>query len=123
MSSFKLRPHHALCIRFFEGRGYSEEFTENMCRTIEGLKENPTVEIVCGADMLCAKCPNLSGDDCINCEESVTSLDRKVMELCGFSEGEISAKEFFTTAQERIINSGKMKYVCGECTWSEICFK
>jgi hypothetical protein len=127
MSDFKairLRPHHALCIQFFRGRGYSEAFTENMRKTVEELKLNPTVKIVCKADVLCAKCPNLSGGDCVNSDESVARLDAKVSELCGFSVGEeISAKDFFTAAREKIIAPGKMKSVCGECSWSDICFK
>ena len=30
MDEILLRPHHALCIRFFEGKGYSSEFTKSL---------------------------------------------------------------------------------------------
>ena len=26
----RLRPHHGMCFQFYNGKGYSEEFTENM---------------------------------------------------------------------------------------------
>jgi hypothetical protein len=124
MSEFKLRPHHSLCIQFFIGNGYSKEFTENMYKTIELLKSNPVIQIVCQADNLCVKCPNLAGNDCINSNEGVAEIDKKVMEICGFSDKDkISAKEFFTRSKENIINAGRMKEVCGGCLWSDICLK
>jgi hypothetical protein len=124
MIKFFLRPHHALCIQFFVGNGYSAAFTKNMYETIAGLKTNPTLQVVSKADMLCAKCPNLQGEDCIHCDDSVAALDKAVMELCGFSDGDcLSAKEFFTTAREAIIDVGKMKDVCGNCSWRGICFQ
>lgn len=30
MSEFLIRPHHMLCLQFFEGKGYSSEFKEAM---------------------------------------------------------------------------------------------
>lgn len=116
------RPHHALCISFFQGKGYSREFTENMYRVIESLKENPNVKITLAGDQLCEKCPNLQNGDCVN-REKVCETDRRVSQLCGFTDGEImSANDFFSRAKEQIITCGKMKYACGECRWSDICF-
>ena len=53
MQELKLRPHHALCVRFFEGKGYSEDFTKNMYSVIEKLNNDPVIKIVFGYDDLC----------------------------------------------------------------------
>lgn len=53
MSECKIRFHHGLCIGFFEGKGYSREFTENMTDVIEFLnRENPVTEITLKSDMI-----------------------------------------------------------------------
>ncbi|MGN0622606.1 MAG: DUF1284 domain-containing protein [Oscillospiraceae bacterium] len=123
MSAYRIRPHHALCIQFFEGKGYSEEFTENMTRLIGELEKNALVEIVCGSDVLCKKCPHCKDNGCESGEKT-ERYDRAVMELCGFCEGEIlSAGEFLKAAEEKIIFAGKLEQVCSECAWSYICFK
>ena len=31
----KLRAHHGMCLAFFEGKGYSSAFTENMGKVLE----------------------------------------------------------------------------------------
>ena len=35
-----LRPHHSLCIQFFEGKGYSPQFVDGMTKTIKMLEQN-----------------------------------------------------------------------------------
>lgn len=121
MSKYRLRPHHALCLQFFSGHGYSSEFTDNMVKMISFLKENPQVEIASAADDLCRSCPNLIGSDCKDCKD-VGEKDRRVCIECGFSYGDIiTAEKFFKTAYNRIIADGKLREVCGVCQWSDIC--
>ena len=43
MSKFLIRPHHLLCMRYFQGCGYSDEFTENMRYVISNLKNGSEV--------------------------------------------------------------------------------
>ena len=45
----KIRPHHGMCFSFFQGKGYSGAFTENMAAMKERLEENPEVTLLCGA--------------------------------------------------------------------------
>ena len=45
---YKIRPHHGLCIAFFEGKGYSPEFVRHMEQTIANLKQ-ATIQLVQGA--------------------------------------------------------------------------
>ena len=40
-----LRPHHLLCILFFEGKGYNKEFTLNMQNIINNLSHNTKIKL------------------------------------------------------------------------------
>ncbi|MDE6540220.1 MAG: DUF1284 domain-containing protein [Ruminococcus sp.] len=116
MSKYKLRPHHALCINFFEGKGYSNEFTENMTRVIENFHENPIIEITTGDDVICSKCP------CTDCHDKALSYDMKVIDICGIA-GSISWENLQKNIREKIINAGKLKEICSDCQWFSICEK
>lgn len=117
MLKYKLRPHHGLCINFFEGKGYSQEFTENMTSVIELLNsENPETELTTNHDIICCCCP------CTDCHDKALSYDLKVMEICGVSEN-IRWKDFRKKVHEKIISTGRLKEVCGNCQWFYICEK
>lgn len=121
MSELQLRPHHALCIQFFCGHGYNEEFTLNMKRTINEMGDGTIIEITCGEDILCSHCPNLKNGKCIS-EGKVSEYDKCVAEICGFYNGlKITAHKFFKTAKEKIILSGKLNTVCKGCQWLNLC--
>ncbi len=124
MSECKIRFHHGLCIGFFEGKGYSREFTQNMTDVTEMLnRENPETEITLKSDIICRKCPNLKDGICKS-NEKVSQYDRKVMDLCGISDGEkIRWKDFRKKVNDRIISAGKLKEVCSDCQWLYICEK
>ncbi len=124
MSECRIRFHHGLCINFFEGKGYSQEFTENMTVVAEMLdRENPETEITLNNDIICGKCPNLTDGICRSIEK-VSRYDRKVMDLCGISDGErISWKDFQKKVNEKIISAGKLYEVCHDCQWLYICRK
>ena len=115
------RPHHALCIQFFEGKVYSTEFIENMSGIIESLKNNPEIMITFRCDVLCRKCPNLVNGEC-SCSEKSERYDRKTAKLSGFSEGAvIRADEFFSSARTAVILGERLDEVCGDCCWNQIC--
>ncbi|MDE6671865.1 MAG: DUF1284 domain-containing protein [Ruminococcus sp.] len=116
MSEYKIRPHHALCINFFEGKGYSTNFTENMTRIIENLQKNPLIEITTVHDVICSKCP------CTDCHEKATSYDMKVLDICGIS-GKIRWNDLQEIIHEKIISTGKLHEVCVDCQWFYICGK
>lgn len=124
MSEFLIRPHHMLCLQFFEGKGYSDGFVENMARVKEILeKENATVHIVKGTDDICAGCPKNIGGQCEN-EESVRQHDERVYQQVIDKVGSKADWRKITNAiYEEIIKSGKMEQTCGKCRWSGICFK
>lgn len=117
MSEYKIRPHHCLCINFFEGKGYSTDFTENMTAVIELLnRENPVVEVITDRDIICRSCP------CTDCHDKALSYDLKVMDICGLS-GRMHWEDLRQTVSEKIIESGRLKDICGNCQWFYICEK
>lgn len=123
MSKYFIRPHHMLCLQFFEGKGYSKEFVENMIKIHGKLKEeNPQIEIVAGADCICENCPNRCGDVCEN-EESVLKHDKRVYEKVRDIIGTETDWDTITKAiKKNIIEPGLIKEVCAECIWSDICY-
>lgn len=72
-----LRIHHLLCIPLFVGHGYSGSFCENMAHMIRRLEENQDAPLtaVCGADMICAGCPNLTAEGA--CKSSGVQVEQK----------------------------------------------
>lgn len=117
----KLRAHHGMCLAFFEGKGYSEEFTEHMQTVLDAMTDNPGLQVVATEDVICQKCPNLEKGVC-KTERLVREYDQKVLADCGLKENsEISWIEFSNLVKEKIIASGKRKGICGNCQWTEIC--
>ena len=61
-----LRPHHGMCFQFYEGKGYSADFTDHMGRVIKELEADPEQKVVLKAetDIVCENCPNNEGGVC-----------------------------------------------------------
>ena len=123
MQSYKLRPHHGLCTAFFEGKGYSSDFTANMKNMINMLESlDPNVALTVGTDIICGKCPNNLNSICRSPKPPI--YDEKVLEITGLSENNILKWSVFrSTVREKIITSGRLNEVCGDCQWYEICAK
>ena len=73
-----LRAHHGLCLRFFQGKGYSGAFVENMAQKKAMLEENPLVRLTDQADEICRACPNNLSGQCESAEK-VRRYDREVL--------------------------------------------
>ena len=39
-NSICLRPHHGMCLAYFEGRGYSREFAEHMGKILDIMERD-----------------------------------------------------------------------------------
>ena len=122
MSEYSIRPHHMLCLQFFEGKGYSDEFSKNMMKIKDSLdSEDPVVKIVKGVDDICFLCPNRKDKLCKD-EELVNSYDQRVMEnVEGHIGDKISWSELSGAVHSSIIENGKMTGICSDCQWAEIC--
>lgn len=68
-------------MRYFQGCGYSDEFTENMRYVISNLKNDSEVILTRGCDDICRKCPNNSKNMCCD-GEKVKSYDSAVISSC-----------------------------------------
>lgn len=121
MSALLLRPHHALCLRFFRGKGYSPEFVANMTAIQAALTPEAPVELAGGADRVCAFCPNRRGELC-EAQEKVARYDRAVLDRCGLAAGQILPfGTLEALAEARILAPGAREAVCGDCQWTELC--
>ena len=100
-----LRPHHGMCLAYFEGKGYSDGFTVNMQKMLEFFEKGADIELTVSGDEICKECPNL-----------------KELEACGLSEkAQMRFQEFVENVQKNVIESGKRVEICGNCQWNEIC--
>lgn len=116
----KLRGHHLICLNFFRGEGYSEEFIKNIYSVI--LKEK--VEIVKGADDVCAMCPYLKDNKCSSNEytdEKITLQDKEALELLGFRSGMIVDWRIISDKLPRIMEEWKKQF-CLDCGYQIVCF-
>ena len=120
-----LRPHHGMCFQFYEGKGYSEDFTDHMGRVIRECEGEPDqlITLTCSTDVVCRNCPNNESGICTT-EEKVQRYDSEVLKTCGLKDGdEISYKRFLSLVKEHVIDTGKRGEICGDCSWDYICGK
>lgn len=118
-----LRPHHGLCIQQFVGKGYSEEFVDNMKAVIRSLDGQPQqeIELCCKADDLCSSCPHRREQGCAS-GQKVEEYDAACLALCGYTPGQrVPWQEFREAAARKIIRAGKLQAVCRECEWLPLC--
>lgn len=117
-----LRPHHALCLHFFEGRGYSDGFVENMTKIKALLEESdPELMLVCECDEICAGCPH-SSCGCCECDEKVSRYDSAVLRLLSLRDREVLRySRLSSAAYDRIISPGRLGEVCSGCQWESLC--
>lgn len=119
----RLRPHHALCLRHFVGKGYSQEFVQNMTALHERLNggNRQMVQIIMHRDSVCVACPH-DVDFACESEEKVQRLDRAVADACGLRSGQwISWQELCQLIDDRVMPGGRMPDVCEICEWYSLC--
>ena len=123
MSGIKLRPHHLLCVGYFEGKGSSDSFSRSMEQVKELTLQNPGITLQCCADEVCRACPNRVGNAC-RTQEKVMRYDGEVLRLLeSEEEGCSDWKSLRNLTEEKILNCGKRRQICGDCAWDEICRK
>ena len=117
MCRFSIRPHHLLCLQFFEGKGYSGEFVKHMAEIQEQLlQKNPVINID-----ICKNCPNNEHGQCSK-EASVSGNDKRTYEMIKSSlKEEQTWKDLTQLVYRNIIDKNKLKQVCDVCRWSDIC--
>ena len=86
METYKIRAHHGMCLAFFEGKGYSDHFTQHMGNIKKKLEKNMVICLADDTDEICKYCPNNKNGICES-EEKILSYDRAVLRLCGLEAG------------------------------------
>lgn len=118
---YEIRAHHGLCLNFFKGKGYSNEFTENMAEIKKALADNPLVCVTSQADAICSVCPKNTCGACED-ENKVFEYDRQVLLRCNISDGEIIPfPDFEKLIHNNILKTGKRREICGDCQWDSLC--
>lgn len=121
MLKYSIRPHHLLCMCFFEGKGYSKEFTKNMQYIIDNLKLTTKITLSDNTDCICQKCPyNLSG----KCKsfEKVKNYDEAVLKMCLLKTNTEYSFEFLNkVVKNEIIEKNDLQSVCRDCQWYSVC--
>lgn len=116
-----LRAHHGLCLRFFQGKGYSGAFVENMAQKKAMLEENSLVRLTDQADEICRACPNNLSGQCESAEK-VWCYDREVLSRCGLTAGDVLPyRELTERVRKTILLPGHREEICGDCQWTDLC--
>lgn len=113
-----LRPHHLLCTQGYSGKGYSEEFVENMNRLTGRLRgtEPVTIRLKFSTDDLCISCPHMLGWDLCQTNEKVKRFDRKVVEYFRLEEREYIYQELVQKIRQEI-TPRMLEDICDGCSW------
>ena len=117
-----IRPHHGMCLAFFQGQGYSAGFTAHMAQVKELLhREDPEVCLRPETDILCNRCPHNERGIC-SAAEKVERYDRAVLELCALSPGQhMRWSRFSRLVETRILSAGRREEICSDCQWNGLC--
>jgi len=119
MQAAKLRGHHLICLNFFRGEGYSEDFIKN----IYSVTGKQKVEVIEGADEVCSKCPYLKENRCSNyAEEIIMFQDKEALELLGVKPGMVVDRKIIAAKIPDIIERWKVQF-CMECGYRRVCFR
>jgi uncharacterized protein len=119
----RLRGHHLVCLYFFEGdlgeRAYGLA-REGIRASVEA---GESVEVVNGADDLCASCPHLTEARCTykdGAEEEIRNLDRRAADYLGVSAGVSIA---WQSIGQRVIDAPGVWFsqFCDGCDWRADC--
>ena len=119
--AYRIRAHHGMCFSFFQGKGYSGDFTRNMWAMKEKLEQNPEVILLCETDDVCAHCPNNQAGKCTSADK-VENYDSQVLAHCGLTlNTRIRWNDFEILVRKHILSVGKREAICGGCQWNELC--
>jgi len=122
----RLRGHHFICLQFYGGQGYSDEFVANLTELVTRLRSEPA-RLVAGADDVCSACPSLS--DTRECadphtgEAEIARIDTLAQELLGMDVGDMVT---LAQAAERLADDavavGRWRYEsCDGCSFESVC--
>lgn len=118
----RLRGHHLICLHFFDGKGYSAGFVENLRETLQRA-EAQGVEVAGGPDDVCLKCPHLDGSSCNfegQSEGEISDMDEFALMLLNVSPGDRRGWDVIREELPVAFPTWEKLY-CGRCLWRKAC--
>lgn len=115
----RIRAHHLLCIRNFQGKGYNKEFVENLYNTINKL-DDERIKIITSVDIICDKCPFNKEGICKrkkDSEKKSKKLDISVINKAGIKTSRLYAYQELQKLTENL----HTKNICNDCEWKRYC--
>ena len=118
-----IRAHHLLCMRYFQGKGYSEEFVSNFYKVMKQLENNPVIKVINHPDIICDACPHNVNGRCIkkgpDFENEVKEKDNRIIKHLGLKLNQkATIKELRNLVNLKL---PKLKELCKECEWKDYC--
>ena len=116
-----LRAHHLLCTVLFEGKGYSDGFTDNMTSIVNLLLEKDNYIILKKSkDIICGDCPNLKCDGGCLLDDKIPDLDGLVLNFFELKPGEkYLSKDVYKKISDTI-TPDFFELCCDECRWKKM---
>lgn len=114
----KLRLHHLMCTQGYSGKGYNEEFIQNMDNVTYELRTNKdcVIELVFSTDDICKDCLSMMGVNLCETNEKVKSIDEKVIKYFNLEEKEYNYNDIVNYIKSNI-TPNMMDDICGKCNW------
>jgi len=117
ISPIKLRPHHLLCLQGFSGKGYSNQFIQNMQDIKDKLSApNSQINMVFSSDDICACCPHLIAPGLCETADSVKIKDNKVIKYFKLAQKAYNYQDLINEIKLNITPS-IMADICSDCAW------
>ncbi len=118
----KLRPHHLVCLRLFQGLGYDGTFTAKMQEICDFMNSggDGRFTLVSGADDICAACPNHTPDStCALGEADAWLRDARALDALGLRAGSAYSFAEVDRLFKKNMTEEAFEAVCGGCRWKE----
>lgn len=114
----RLRPHHLLCTQGYSGKGYSNDFIENMTAITSLLRgdANVIIEIVFSTDDICSKCPKMIGEGLCEDNNKVNRFDKKMIDYFTLEEKCYVYDDLIREINAKITPS-ILDDICSNCSW------
>jgi hypothetical protein len=119
-----LRGHHLVCLHFFTGEGYDEDFIRNL-RNIMTRADDENITITSEADDVCISCLHLREGRCDYTEDAdadIREMDKKALDLLNLSDTGRARWDELQDPVRKIFPEWYTLY-CSECDWREACEK
>jgi hypothetical protein len=120
-----LRGHHLICLHFFRGEGYSDQFIISLSRILQKAEAGEQIEAASGADDVCNICPYLKGGKCFHdqeAEQEIQKMDAKALELLGLTGADI-VQWLDIRGKIPVLFTGWYEEFCSACNWRHACDK